>query len=255
MQRLIDALAARLPPESIRLNAVVEQVGPAGLAGLDAGWKLHVRDSGNDEHFDDLVVATPGAVTTRLLTNVDPTLAELIGRIPYAGCAVAVLGVRREQLAWQPNGFGFVVPAIENRQLIAGSVASLKFPGRAPEGMLLLRVFVGGALQPELAQLPEDDIRRLVLGELRELVGLSGEPEFFDVARWLGMMPQYHVGHLDLVRQIEERAAAIPNFALAGNAYRGVGVPFCERSGEAAAESICGAVRGGRESLAGNNSQ
>jgi oxygen-dependent protoporphyrinogen oxidase len=250
MQRLVDALAARMPPESIRLNTAVEQVGPAGPAGLDAGWNLRVRGSESDEHFDELIVATPGAFTSRLLKSVDETLAELIGRIPYAGCAVAVLGVRRDQLAWQPNGFGFVVPAIENRQIIAGSVASLKFPGRAPEGKLLLRVFVGGALQPELAQLADDEIRRLVLGELRELVGLSGEPEFFDVARWLGMMPQYHVGHLDLVRQIEERVAAIPNFALAGNAYRGVGVPFCVRSGETAAESICGAVRGGRESIA-----
>ncbi len=238
MQRLVDALAARLPPESIRLNAAVEQVGPAGPAGLDSGWNLRVRGSASGEQFDELIVSTPGAVSSRLLKSIDPILAELISRIPYAGCAVAVLGVRRDQLAWQPNGFGFVVPAIENRKIIAGSVASLKFPGRAPEGKLLLRVFVGGALQPELAQLPDDEIRRLVLTELRELVGLSGEPEFFNVARWLGMMPQYHVGHLDLVQQIEERVAAIPNFALAGNAYRGVGVPFCVRSGEQAAEKI-----------------
>ena len=120
--------------------------------------------------------------------------------------------MRRDQIAHPLDGFGFVVPAIEKRQIIAGSMASVKFPGRAPEGKLLLRVFVGGALQPELAELPDDEIRQLVLAELRELIGLSGEPEFCDVVRWLGMMPQYHVGHLDLVRQIEERAAAIPHF-------------------------------------------
>jgi oxygen-dependent protoporphyrinogen oxidase len=238
MQRIVDALAARLPPESIRLNAAVELVGPAGPAGLGSGWRLRIRNEADELWFDNLIIAAPGAVSSRLLKQVDSTLAELIGRIPYAGCAVAILGVRREQLAWQPTGFGFVVPAIENRKIIAGSVASLKFPGRAPAGKLLLRVFVGGALQPELARLPDDEIRRIVLNELRELVGLTGEPEFFDVARWLGMMPQYHVGHLNLVRQIEERAAAIPNFALAGNAYRGVGVPFCVRSGEQAAERI-----------------
>jgi oxygen-dependent protoporphyrinogen oxidase len=77
-----------------------------------------------------------------------------------------------------------------------------------------------------------------VLEELRELIGLSGEPEFCEVVRWLGMMPQYHVGHLDLVAKIEARAAAIPHFALAGNAYRGVGIPFCIHSGEQAAERI-----------------
>jgi oxygen-dependent protoporphyrinogen oxidase len=117
-------------------------------------------------------------------------------------------------------------------------MASVKFPGRAPEGKVLLRVFVGGALQPELAELPDADLRRIVLRELRELIELSGEPEFFEVARWQGRMPQYHVGHLDLVRRIEERAATLPHFALAGNAYRGVGIPFCVRSGEQAAEHI-----------------
>ena len=86
--------------------------------------------------------------------------------------------------------------------------------------------------------MPDGEIRRLVLEELHDLLGLSGEPEFVEVARWLGAMPQYHVGHLDLVRQIEERAATIPHFALAGNAYRGVGVPFCIHSGEQAAERI-----------------
>jgi oxygen-dependent protoporphyrinogen oxidase len=89
-----------------------------------------------------------------------------------------------------------------------------------------------------LGKLPEDEIRQIVLQELRELIGLTGEPEFCEVARWLQHMPQYHVGHLDLVRQIEERAATIPRFALAGNAYRGVGIPFCIRSGEQAAQSL-----------------
>jgi len=140
------------------------------------------------------------------------------------------------------------VPAIENRQIIAGSFASVKFPGRAPDGKLLIRVFVGGALQPELGQLPDDEIRRIVLQELQELIGLSGEPEFCEIARWLEHMPQYHVGHLDLVRQIEERAATIPHFALAGNAYRGVGVPFCIHSGEQAAEQLLKAATSGRGS-------
>jgi hypothetical protein len=149
-------------------------------------------------------------------------------------CDIAVANFARNLL----DGFGFVVPAVEKRRIIAGSMASVKFPGRAPEGKVLLRVFVGGALQPELGELPDDEIRQLVLEELRELIGLSGEPEFCEVIRWLSMMPQYHVGHLDLVAKIEERSAAIPHFALAGNAYRGVGIPFCIRSGEQAAERV-----------------
>jgi protoporphyrinogen oxidase len=154
-------------------------------------------------------MTAPGAVSSRLLRIVDAELASMIGRIPHAGCSVAVLGVRRDQIKHPLDGFGFVVPAIENRRIIAGSMASVKFPGRAPEGKVLLRVFVGGALQPELGDLPDADIQRLVCKELAELIGLSGEPELCNVVRWQGMMPQYHVGHLDLVAKIEQRAAAI----------------------------------------------
>jgi oxygen-dependent protoporphyrinogen oxidase len=243
MQRLVDGVAARLPAGCVRLNAKVDRIERDG-----AGWRLYVANGSASEAFDELVIAAPGAVSSRLLSSVDHELSTLVGSISHAGCSVAILGVRREQIAHPLDGFGFVVPAIENRQIIAGSMASVKFPGRAPEGRVLLRVFVGGALQPQLGELPDEEIRRIVLQELGELLGLVGEPEFCDVARWLGMMPQYHVGHLDLVRQIEERAAAIPHFALAGNAYRGVGVPFCVRSGEAAAERIVAAAGAPRAS-------
>lgn len=232
MQRLIDAMVSRLPQESLRLNTAVER-----LEAHD-GWRVFVRGNQQPELFDELIVATPGPITSRLLQNIDAELASTVGKISYAGCSVAVLGVRRDQIAHPLDGFGFVVPAIENRRIIAGSMASVKFPGRAPEGKVLLRVFVGGALQPELGALPEEDIRQIVMEELRELIGLHGDPEFCEVVRWLGMMPQYHVGHLDLVKRIEQRAEAIPHFALAGNAFRGVGIPFCVRSGEAAAERV-----------------
>jgi protoporphyrinogen/coproporphyrinogen III oxidase len=232
MQRLVDAVVARLPAGCVRLNSPVERIERG------APWRLFVRGQEAPELFDEVILAAPGAVSSRLLRMVDAELASLIERIPHAGCSVAVLGVRRDQVKHPLDGFGFVVPTVEKRRIIAGSMASVKFPGRAPEGKVLLRVFVGGALQPELGELPDDEIRQLVLDELRELIGLSGEPEFCEVVRWLGMMPQYHVGHLDLVAKIEARAAAIPHFALAGNAYRGVGIPFCIHSGEQAAERI-----------------
>ena len=231
MQRLVEAVAARLPPSSIRLNTPVERIDRT-----NDQWRLTVGSG--TEAFDEIILAAPGAISSRLLRSVDAELASLVGRIEYAGCSVAVLGVRREQIAGLPPCFGFVVPAIENRKIIAGSFASVKFPGRAPDGKLLMRVFVGGAMQPELGHLPDDEIRRIVVQELDELIGLTGEPEFCEVVRWLEHMPQYHVGHLDLARQIQERAAAIPHFALAGNAYRGVGIPFCIHSGEQAAGRI-----------------
>jgi protoporphyrinogen/coproporphyrinogen III oxidase len=248
MQQLVDAIAARLPAGCIRLNAPVERIelcrerppwrsGPADNSEASGcGWHLFVGGQTAPQWFDDLILATPGAVTARLLEYVDKELAAFVGQIPYAGCAVAVLGARRDQIAHPLDGFGFVVPAIENRRILAGSLTSIKFPGRAPEGNVLLRIFIGGALQPHFAALGDDEIRTLVREELAELIGLSGEPEFCEVVRWHAAMPQYHVGHLDLVAKIEARAATRPNLALAGNAYRGVGIPFCIQSGEQAAE-------------------
>jgi protoporphyrinogen/coproporphyrinogen III oxidase len=224
------------PPWLANDNALRSARNATEGVPYSAAWRVYI---GNEiEEFDDLVLATPAPVSTRLLATVDETLASLIGQIPHAGCSVAVLGIRRDQVKHPLDGFGFVVPAIENRRIIAASLASVKFAGRAPEGKVLIRVFVGGALQPELGELPDAEIGTLVLQELGELIGLRGEPEFFEVVRWLGMMPQYHVGHLDLVSQIERRAAELPRFALAGNAYRGVGIPLCIRSGERAAERI-----------------
>jgi oxygen-dependent protoporphyrinogen oxidase len=170
MQRLVEAIVARLPAGCVRLNSPVERVKRNG------DWQIHILGQSSPESFDELILAAPGAVSSRLLRTADDELASLVAKIPHAGCSVAVLGVRREQIQHPLNGFGFVVPAIENRKIIAGSLASVKFPGRAPEGKVLLRVFVGGALQPELAELSDEAIRQLVLEELRELIGLSGEP-------------------------------------------------------------------------------
>ena len=102
----------------------------------------------------------------------------------------------------------------------------------------LIRVFVGGALQPELLQLSDAELRRLALEDLSALLNITGEPQITDIARWPASMPQYHVGHLDRVARIEQLTARHPNLALAGNAYHGVGIPQCIASGQQAAERI-----------------
>jgi oxygen-dependent protoporphyrinogen oxidase len=237
MQQLVEAVAAQLPAGCVRLNCRVTK-----LERVSNRWQVAVEGAEELEWFDDVILAAPGAVAERLIEGVDGELAALVGRIAYAGCCVVIVGVDRRQIRHPLDGFGFVVPAIEGRKIIAVSMASVKFAGRAPDRKVLLRVFVGGALQPELMKLDDGEMIRLVLEELGELIGLAGQPELTEVARWPGMMPQYHVGHLELVRQIEERAGRIPHFALAGNAYRGVGIPFCIRSGELAAERIAGAT-------------
>ena len=188
--------------------------------------------------FDAVIVALPAPAASRLLATCDAELAPQLSAIEYAGCAVVSVAYRSDQLRRPLDGFGFVVPRIENRPIIAGSFASEKFPGRAPAGDAIIRVFIGGALAPDLAELPEAELTRIAHEELAALLRIDGAPLWTEVARWPASMPQYHVGHLLRIAQIEGRAAKLRGLALAGNAYHGVGIPQCIHSGETAAERI-----------------
>jgi oxygen-dependent protoporphyrinogen oxidase len=210
----------------------------------DGRWRVEYEPTGDTAGAfapllcDGVIVATGSRPAARLLGAVDPQLAAELSGIPSASSAVVSLGYRREQIQHPLDGFGFVVPAAEGRRIIAGSFASVKFPGRAPEGCVLVRVFIGGALQKELVDLPDDALSEIATAELAELIGAAGTPVLCDVAHWRDAMPQYHVGHLERLARIEERLRALPRLALAGSAYRGVGVPQCVESGKTAAERV-----------------
>jgi oxygen-dependent protoporphyrinogen oxidase len=193
--------------------------------------------------FDAVVLATPAHVAAELLDTIDVALAAECRSIEHASIAVVCLGYRRSQIEHPLDGFGCVVPMIEARQILAASFASVKFPGRAAADRVLIRVFIGGALQPELLTLGDEELRGLACRELAELTGARGEPELAMVARWPRAMPQYHVGHLDRVARIETAASTLPGLQLAGSAYRGVGIPHCIHSGQQAAERIHSALR------------
>jgi oxygen-dependent protoporphyrinogen oxidase len=236
MQMLLDTLAARIPAGWIRLRSRIESLEQRA----EGGWRLRLAGASPEklDSFDAVLLATPAHQAARLLQTVDEPLADELRHIPYASASVVVCGYRRDQLKHPLDGFGLVVPILENRRILAASFASVKFDGRAPDDRVLIRVFVGGALQPELAELPDAELQELAIRELSELLGANGLPELCRVVRWQRAMPQYHVGHLQRVARIEERQTAFPTLALAGNAYRGVGIPYCIRSGEQAAERI-----------------
>jgi oxygen-dependent protoporphyrinogen oxidase len=237
MSSLVERLAEAIQGTgraTISLRCPVHEVRQT-----DGGWRVSIAGAGA-EQVDSVVVALPAPHAAKLLEQVDAALAAELSAIPYAGCAIALAAFRREQIAHPLDGFGVVVPEIEGRQILAASFSSLKFPGRAPDGCVLVRVFVGGAKRPELIDLPDDALRELVLRELGELLGVGGEPLLFQVRRWHNAMPQYHLGHVDRVARIEARVAELAGLELAGNAYRGVGVPDCIHSGEQAAERLLG---------------
>jgi oxygen-dependent protoporphyrinogen oxidase len=235
MASLVSALAERLGRCAIHLNAPVKRI-----TRLADHWQVEtLRDSAvPTRDFDAVVLALPAPIAANVLSAGFVALSRALSQIEYAGCAVVSLKFAREQITHPLNGFGFVVPQTEKRQIIAGSFASLKFAGRAPAEQVLIRVFLGGALQPELLNLSNGELARIAVEELSALLSIRGEPSMTNVARWLQSMPQYHVGHLERVDRIERLAEQLPAFALAGNAYRGVGIPQCIASGEAAAERL-----------------
>ena len=231
MSSFVEAIAERLPANCIRLNASVEELKRSGEQ-----WQVSL--DGRQLEFDGVVIATPAGRSAKLLSITSTEISSDLSSIPHAGAAVVVVGYRKSQIQQPLNGFGFVVPLVENRKILACSFSSVKFSGRAPTDSVLLRVFVGGACQNELAELPDHELAPLVQQELVQLLGATGEPSFREIIRWKETMPQYHIGHLELVKKIEQQVEQLPNLELAGNAYRGVGIPFCIHGGEQAAERL-----------------
>ncbi len=247
MEDLLAALRSRVEAGgTVKLNTRVTAIqrpltnpqrerGVFRSAASASPFRLALSD-GTHHSFDAVIVATTTHHAALLLDGLAPELASELRQIEYASSAIVVTGHRLADVAHPLDSFGLVVPHRERRRILATSFSSRKFPERAPAGSVLLRTFVGGAMQPELNDLPDDELLRIVQSELNELLGVRGEPELSLVVRYPRAMPQYHVGHLDRVARIEALTARHSGLALAGNAYRGVGIPDAIQSGESAAE-------------------
>ena len=231
---LVDALAAKLPTPSIRLNASVSAIGKE----LGGRWRLHIDGQGEPLSADAVVIAAPIHVAGKLLDSLDPPAAELCRSVELSSCAVVSLGYDIRGTDFVPPGFGFVVPASENRPILAASFASAKFPQRAPAGHVLVRVFIGGSGLEDSVTFGDDALIEIAVAQLAELAGLRNEPVLSLVSRWPRSMPQYYVGHGERMERLTGRVAALGTMALAGNAYQGVGIPHCIHSGELAAEAV-----------------
>lgn len=258
LSQLVEALAARLPSGAARLGEEVTTIEPAGprwrvattcsrradapapppgaSAGAAGGRAAGAR--GTPEEFDAVILAAPSHVAARLLGPLDAELGARLGAIEHSGTAIVSLGYDERQIGHPLDGMGAVVPAIEPSPILACSFSSRKYAHRAPEGKVLLRVFVGGARRPELAEMDDMALSTLVLGAIEPLLRIDGAPCFRDIAHWPRTMPQFHVGHLQRMAEIRRRLEAWPGLELAGNAYRGVGIPDCIHSGEQAAERV-----------------
>ena len=247
-RRLADQLAAR-GVQFITAFATGLQQRPDHVWEVSLGARAGGNVEGGKEiagavslpstiEADAVIVAVPSGAAAELLRSADPTLATGLAGIEYAGSAVVSLGFAREDVAHPLDAAGVVIPRREGRRILAVSFSSQKFPGRAPEGSVLMRTFVGGALDPETAALDDGRLLPLVLAELRDVLGVRGTPQLVQIDRWRGAMPQYTVGHADRVATIQQLVASHRGLALAGAAYEGVGIPQVIASGQAAAASL-----------------
>ena len=231
MSALTDNLAEQLGSR-IRTATPVKDISRSGNRYL-----LHLDDDSVDE-CDVLILAAPAHAQAQMLQAMDPVLAGLLGEIFYPSLSVCCVGYRKNQVGPVLDGFGFLIPSKEQRAILGTIVDSNVFPGRAPEGSILLRSMVGGARTPELALLPDEQLISRVRSDLQDIVGIKAEPDFIRIFRHTRAIPQYLVGHAARLEAIDENLQRHPGLILTGNAFKGVSLNDCVVNAWKTAESL-----------------
>ena len=241
LEQLSGALANRLEPSRVHLGRRVQSIelspgGPGGAAD-SCSRRYQIGCEGHAAYDADAVIlALPAHESARLLASLDPALSEQLRTIPYSSSMTISLAFGEGTTRRLPAGFGFLVPRKENRRMLACTFVHAKFQHRTPEGKALLRCFLGGASDPEVLNLGDDEVVTLVRQQLKEILNWAAEPVFCRVHRWPSSMAQYVVGHAETVGKIQTRLEDHPGLFLSGNAYSGIGISDCVRTGRAAAE-------------------
>jgi oxygen-dependent protoporphyrinogen oxidase len=191
-----------------------------------------------------VLLAVPAWAAAALLRGFDTTLAGLCDTVPYASTATVAFGYRRAQVRHPLNGSGYVVPRTERSPLLAATWVSSKWPGRAPDGSVLLRAFLGGGRDPRRLDRDDAQLVASAAAALGATLGIEGAPLFTRLTRWTRQSPQHEVGHLDRVAAIEARLAAQPGLYLAGSGFRAAGIPDCIADARAQATRIADSLPG-----------
>lgn len=241
--RTVEAITEHVESARIHLGRRVVTIecaaGPsaAGPSGPGSNPYTLRSDDGGFYQADAVILALPTHECARLISPLDSALAETLAAIPYSSALTVSLGYHAPVARQLPPGFGFLVPRAAKCRLIACTFVHQKFGHRAPEGCALVRCFLGGVRDPGVLDLTDDQVAGLVRQELQSILGLSAEPRFVRVCRWPSSMPQYVLGHQERVATVHARLANHPGLFLAGNAYSGIGLSDCIRTGRAAAVS------------------
>jgi oxygen-dependent protoporphyrinogen oxidase len=235
---LVETLVGRLPAPAVRLSCPVRRLARAG-----SGFRLEL-DGGDELAVRAVILAVPAAPAAALVEPLLPEVGRTLAAVPFASSAVVYLGYRREDVAHPLGGYGMVVPGSEGLRTSACSFFSSKFPGRAPEGHVLIRGFLGGTRDPGILDLDDAGLVATLRRDMGPVLGLSGEPVLSRVYRWPAATPQMEVGHLDRLAAVEARLASVPGLYLTGAGIRTTGIPDGVADGTRTAEAAAGHVSG-----------
>ena len=231
MQQLVETIVPRLNQASLLTNTPVQSIQPrTGGWSVSAGLK--------SDHFNAIILALPARAAAHVLSVCSPELSTELAAIGYSSSITVGLGYDRDVRQSLPPGFGFLVPRNEGKRLLAATFVHNKFSHRAPDDRALLRCFFAGSNAENIWQLSDDAIIAIVRNELQQILRLRAAPLFARVYKWKSAMAQYGVGHLERLDRIERLRQQLPGLALAGNGYRGIGIPDCVRSGQEAAKQV-----------------
>lgn len=241
---LVTALTTRLIQQGVELR-VGARVDALRVRSHEVGRWMYdlILQDGSGLSAESVVLATPAYVSADLLRPLTPIAGGLLDLIPYASTATIAMAFPRMQTS-AIEGFGFIIPRAEQRHLIAATWTSLKWPHRAPSDQLLARCYLGGVGREDILQREDQALLATVREELTSICGITAEPSYTEVNRWWKAMPQYTIGHLSRLGQLDAAVSRYPGLILTGAAYRGVGIPDCIRDGALAAEQVIQSLSG-----------
>lgn len=228
-------------------NALADRCGRSKIRQFQASNLKHDKDNkkwiveggnGESESFDIAVLSCPAMPQAQILKNLDEKLADIISSIPYNSLAVVVMGFRSGDVPIPLDGFGYLTPSSENRSILGVQWCSSIYRGRAPAGSVLLRAMCGGASRPEMVDLDDDVLAKMIYRELQLSMKIQAPPYFVKVIRWKNAIPQYMVNHLDKIQSIDETLTNHPGLYLTGNAYKGISINDCVENAENTAVQI-----------------
>jgi protoporphyrinogen oxidase len=227
---LVDSMIATIPEDWIRLGTKVRSI-----ARHHDAWEL--KTSTAQETFDAIMMAAPAHIARELLLPIEGRAAELM-QMDASSAVVVAFGFADAATLRTPPGFGFLVPEGSGSRLLACTFIDQKFNHRVPQNGKLIRAFFGGDAAERLMRCGNDEVASIARLELAHILGPLPEPQVSVVRRWPKSLPQYAVGHLERMQELDERVRSLDGLNLLGNGYRGVGLPDLIRDARIAARQI-----------------